>query len=202
MQMLKICLHPTLIEEFENAYRQYLQKEINSLLQHLISDENTSIFTHGTSFATEVKGKKNSTDYPMERIAIEGMVKFSDIINFNLLSFMDNFQKLAKELAIEMEKLCFKRLDEACEQSGNTITHGPNVIENYFKMLEKIELGIDSKGKLSEPTIVCPQNISDALNVELMKSENQKKKDILMQRKESEAYDKEYKRLTKYEYFN
>lgn len=113
------------------------------------------------------------------------------------------FDELAKNMAVQMSRRVFERVDQVTQESGQQYTLGGSdmSLEDFDRILEGMQLDFDDDGKPILPSLVTSpaffeklQGRAESLNAEAATPERQERREELIRKKKEEFRDRENRR--------
>lgn len=169
------------------------QKSVN---ESLISPDNVLRYSHGATWSHPAT---DAEDGGMESHSAEFALPFKRLADGDLVLIQEVVNHLSSEFEQQLRLSMYSMINRSCEKSGNTVNAKESSLPEAFeKMLETIEFGVDRFGGVSLPSLHTsdPQKMIGALQSQ--PPEYHARIDQLIERKKTEALEKESHRRSKF----
>jgi len=186
-------------EAFFEAETKQLCRLVHDFKSSVISQENTLGYHHGTVWTRPAV----SDDEPggMELHEARTELPYQAVAELDYEAWAQVTIQLTEQFKSQFMSVLIRTVDDATEKSGNVIDAADRPFEETFlEMLESIEFGVDSSGKVTEPQIMVgpdqAQKIIDHLEAQPQSFRD--RVDEIKRRKSHEALQRERERKSKF----
>ena len=187
---------------FMTALMQAVSDRTTAAQSQFISPENVHIFNHGRSW--NMPASSDSSNTGMKTHTTEMLTKHQDIIDGELTVIDRTIEELANSMTSQMSAMLFQTISDSCDENGQTVdAQGqPFTIDFIIAILAKLEFGVGRDGEVQLPTIMGGAVDKLKLACQQALPEKQKELDDLIERKKSEALERERIRLARFVGYN
>jgi hypothetical protein len=203
---MEVCGHAKLFacdtdaRAFDSALIRAFSEIQKQIVAQYLRPENAQRFRHRGPWSNPGNDKAPGGDMQTHSAVLE--TRFDEIANNDLTIIERNLRQLREAIDRQFAKMFYSTVEEACNQSGNTIdARAAGSLEAAFiSMLEKIELGIDKDGTVSLPEIHASPELGERMlaTLEGTSQEYQDRIEALKARKTAEAVAREAERKARF----
>lgn len=183
---------------FMTALMQAVSDRTTAAQSQFISPENIHTFNHGRSW--NMPALPDASNTGMKTHTTEMLTKHQDIVDGELTVIDRTIEELANSMTSQMSAMLFQTISDSCDENGQTVdAQGqPLTIDFIIAMVAKLEFGVGRDGEVQLPTIVGGSVDKLKLACQQALPEKQKELENLIERKKSEALERESIRLARF----
>jgi hypothetical protein len=186
--------------EFQSALNQFLARQVQDALSHMIAPENKLRLHHGRSWGgSDEPGNSEGT---FKRTSAETAVPFESVMKNDVAALTQFVSALVDTIVAGMKQNIYATVSAATDRTGNVVSVAAagSPAKAFLQMLQTIEFGVNSKGEISLPAMhLSPEmgkKMLDDLNAQ--GPEFHEEVERIKREKGADALRRERERLDKY----
>jgi len=133
---------------------------------------------------------------PMKRVGSRLELKLDDFRDRGFQAVLEALDKTAAHLAEKQSEFFFKRLEEVCDESGQTLdAQGrPPSFDLLIELLNTVDIDFDDRGRPLLPTLISSPAVRESFNQVDITEEQRKRLEQVIEEKRAAWRDRESNR--------
>ena len=133
----------------------------------------------------------------LRKVEVIRQVEFKEVERMTPKMVIQRIDEVARDMGFQQSKVFFEEVNKAVHRSGNIIDVGnrPFCADDYFKMLEMLQIDFGENGEPFMPTIVAGDKVSEGISKVLQEVNSdpslRKRKQEIVERKREQWRDRE-----------
>jgi predicted HicB family RNase H-like nuclease len=145
-------------KEFMPEAIKILLKELNKRQEKYISDENIQVFDHGGGWTYQQERREGYIPQSAELQLQQHKMQFhvDRVLEQDLNLLPDLYRNMSDQFEEHIQKSMIRVMTEAAEQTGNSISVGPNdsAADAFLEMVKVTQVSVGADGKVSTPSLL------------------------------------------------
>jgi hypothetical protein len=141
-------------EHFQLAASTYVGRLVQDSLTHMVAPQNKLRLHHGRSWGDGRDGLGGSQGN-LKLSSAQTTITFDSVMRNDVVALRDFVKLVSEKMSADMTKHIYATVSAAADSVGNVVSMAAagSPSNAFLEMLQKVEFGVNSKGKVSLPSI-------------------------------------------------